>query len=106
VAFNPSNGLIEAYVDNKLVVQWRDQSPHISGGFVSLRTGNCQAAYDFVKVYRSRKATETVQVGLSENADVRFKSPTPDEPACRIISIAKNKYQQWTAPDTKEAAIE
>ncbi len=106
ITFNPSNGLIEAYVDNKLVVQWRDQQPHISGQFISLRTGNCQAAYDFVKVYRSRKATETIQLGLSENADVRFKSPSPYQPSCRIISIAKNKYQQWTAPDTKETAIE
>lgn len=106
IAFNPMSGLIQAYLHNKLVIEWTDEEPYTLGEYISLRTGDCFFSCDFVKVYKSRTSSEIVSVGNGQRDDVSKKNRNSLHPNCRIVSIAKNGYNQWSATNTKETKIE
>ncbi len=105
ITFNPTSGWIEAYLHNELVIQWKDEEPYTSGEYISLRTGDCFFNCDFVKVYKSRTSSEMVSVGNGQQDDVSPKNENGVNPTCRIVSIAKNGYNQWSPTDMKEAKI-
>ncbi|MFK7908290.1 MAG: glycosyl hydrolase family 18 protein [Chitinophagales bacterium] len=106
ITFNPTSGLIEAYLDNQLLIQWVDAEPHTYGEYISFRTGDCFFSCDFLKVYKSRTSSMMVKVGDTPQDDINTKDGQSKVPLCRIVSIAKNGYNQWSAPDVKEAKIE
>lgn len=85
VIYNPATGKISAYQNDILVSSWVDPAPLTSGNSISLRTGNCIAEYDDIKVYKSRTEEELVSVGLTE--EVRYENTNSETPACRIKSI-------------------
>ncbi|MGB0929290.1 MAG: glycosyl hydrolase family 18 protein [Chitinophagales bacterium] len=106
ITYNPKSGLIEAYLDNRLLIQWNDSEPYTYGEYISFRTGDCFFSCDFLKVYKSRESSETISVGATQQDDLQKKDKTGETSFCRIVSIAKNKYNQWSAPDVKETRIE
>ncbi|MEZ4887127.1 MAG: glycosyl hydrolase family 18 protein [Chitinophagales bacterium] len=106
IVYDPKSGLIEAYLDNKLLIQWQDSQPLTYGEYISFRTGECFFSCDFLKVYKSRTNSEMVRVGTTQQDDVRLKNRNDITPSCRIVSIAKNGYHQWSAPEVKETKIE
>lgn len=98
VTYNPQNGQIKAYVDNVLQSQWTSVAPHQSGIAVSLRSGECTADYDFLRVYRSRLAAtpQTVTVGTNSNDMVRSQNAAPTEEHCQIQSIVVDNNNKWS----------
>jgi len=86
VTYNPSTGVINAYVNNVLCGTYTDSSPLQNGNAISLRTGGCIGIYDDIKVYRSRTAGETITIGDSA-AMVRYQNNGPASPSCRIRSL-------------------
>lgn len=106
VTYNPKSGLIEAYLDNELLIQWQDSEPYTYGEYISLRTGDCFFSCDFVKVYKSRTSSAMISVGDTQQDDVHKSGVLTLPSACRIVSISKNKYNQWSAPVVKETKIE
>ncbi|MFH2094826.1 MAG: PKD domain-containing protein [Bacteroidota bacterium] len=85
VIFNTVTGVLDVFQDNELVASWTDSNPHTAANSISLRTGDCNASYDDIRVYRSRGNTETITVGTM--GDARYENPSPAEPACTIYSI-------------------
>ncbi|MDR2834812.1 MAG: T9SS type A sorting domain-containing protein [Bacteroidales bacterium] len=85
VIYNPNTGVIKTYQNNILVSQWLDANPLQNGNSIALRTGGCIAAYDDIKVYKSRVSSEIITVG--ENSEVRYQNQNFNSPACRIESI-------------------
>jgi spore germination protein YaaH/PKD repeat protein len=85
VIYNPQTGVISAYQNNVLVSTWTDPNPLTSGIAISLRTGGCVAEYDDIKVYKTRSNTVNVSVGT--NSEVRYENPNPSIPACQINTI-------------------
>lgn len=51
VTYNPENGIINIYRDGKFIGSWKDDSPHKSGNFISLRTNNTRAIFRRIEVY-------------------------------------------------------
>ncbi|MCS6790882.1 MAG: glycosyl hydrolase family 18 protein [Bacteroidia bacterium] len=94
--FNPTTGVIRIWINNAFVTSWTDASPLTSGGHLSFRTGNAQVDFDELRVYKQRGSSYTVQVGAS--GDVRYESPTPDQPAARILSIVRDNSNLWSNP--------
>ena len=100
------------YVNNQLVLSWKDPAPIQTGSYISLRTGNAQAEYNNFKVYRSRpiNGTVTIRVGPNINDDIRRQSDHPTHYGGRIRSIvqdsagnlsstpARDVRVDWTAP--------
>jgi len=111
--FNRNTGEIRVYVNGSLVSSWMDSSPLSSGSSISLRTGNCTAEYDDVRVYRSRTASASITVGNS-NSDVRYQNSDQNTPSCKIRSLVfdnagncsteavRSVNIDWTAPVLSE----
>ncbi len=112
ITFNPTSGKISAYVDDQLASTWTDSSPHTSGTHISLRTGNVNTSYDFIRSYKSRATSVNVTIGPVANDDVQFQSPNPSTDACEIYATfvdvggkwanTPNTYAKidWTAPSS------
>ncbi len=83
--FNPKTGEIYLFQNNNLIAKWIDPDPWTSGGYLSLRTGNCIADYDDIRVYKIRNTSTTITVGT--NKELRYQNPDPSQPAGQIISL-------------------
>lgn len=95
VLYDPSTGLIQAYLDNVLSSEWTDPTPLTSADGISLRTGNCNGVYDDFRVYQSRSASETITMGTSGDM-LRYQNPDPLTPAGNIRSIAIDQAENWS----------
>jgi len=115
ITYNPANGDMNVYKDNKHVLFWKDTSPLTSGNGISFRTGGCQVRYDDMKVYKSRNSSAFVTVGNNATKHVRYESPSASQDACRIrtqivdnsnnwsLSKSENIFIDWTAPITSSS---
>jgi len=91
ITYNPLTGVINAYVNNTLVSSWTDPSPYISGSYVSLRTGNCTAFYDFLQVFCSRPDNSVVvSVGNAPSDALNQQNPNSNQEAGKITSIIRD----------------
>lgn len=104
VTYHPGMGLMEVYLDNELVSSWRDRNPIKTGNYISLRTGDAQASFDFMKVYPSRGPSVAITVGKQPNCEAYCDDDVYGT-TCRVISIAKNNYNQWSNVDTEELKV-
>lgn len=95
VLYDPSTGLIQAYLDNNLVSEWTDSAPLTSADGISLRTGNCNGVYDDFRVYQSRTTSETITMGTTSDM-FRYQNPDPLTPAGNIRSIAIDQADNWS----------
>jgi len=98
--YDPTTGVIKAYLDDMLVSQWTDSSPLTTANSISLRTGNCIGTYDDLMVYRSRGASETITIG-NANAAIRYQNPSPNIPSGFISSINVDESDNWSTVATQ-----
>lgn len=108
VIYDRIAGKHQVYVDNNLVQTWIDATPYSSGNYISFRNGDSKYTVNNLKVYRSRNATATIEVGAT--GDLRYQNTNPLTAAGRIKSIVQDVAgnlssisQQdvnvdWTAP--------
>ena len=83
VVCNHFTGEIRVYADGVMASSWTDPSPILTGNSISLRTGNCTAEYDDVRVYKSRIGAQYITIGTSSDP-IRYQNPNPSTPACEI----------------------
>jgi hypothetical protein len=74
ILYNRQTGLHQTFINNELVSWWIDDVPLQTGDGLSLRTGNCEAWYDDIRVYQSRGASEVVTIGDDPQAYIRFQN--------------------------------
>ena len=107
VTYSPASGQIKVYVNNILVSQWTDTTPLQTGSFISLRTGECDTKYDFVRVYKSRSSNSAlVGVGSAATKDARYESMNALSDACTVISIIKDNTNQWSVSNAQNTKID
>ena len=90
VTYDRVTGEISVWMNNVYVGSYTDSSPIATGNYISFRNGNCDYAVDNFKVYRSRAATATINVGLANTNDIQYENPNPATPAGNINSIVKD----------------
>ncbi len=73
VVFNRLSGRIDVYIDSTFVTSWTDTSPHTSGSYVSLRSGNCIYDVDWIEVWKYRSGG-SVSVEVGPGKDFRYQS--------------------------------
>lgn len=96
------------YVNNQLVLSWKDTSPIQSGDYISLRTGNALAEYNNLKVYRSRpnSGTVTIRVGDTATDDLRRQSEQPGHYVGRIRSIVQDSAGNLSATVAQDVRVD
>ena len=100
ILYNRQTGLHQTFINNQLVSWWIDDAPLQSGDGLSLRTGNCEAWYDDIRVYQSRGASELVTVGNNPQSHIRFQNADPMSPAGNIRSIVIDHANLWSDVDS------
>jgi N-acetyl-anhydromuramyl-L-alanine amidase AmpD len=96
------------YVNNQLVLSWKDASPIQNGSYISLRTGNARVEYNNFKVYRTRpiSGTVTIQVGPGSNDDIRRQSDQPTHYVGRIRSMAQDSAGNLSAYAARDVRVD
>lgn len=103
--YNQLSGEIRVYVDGGMVSSWTDPSPITSGNSISLRTGNCTAEYDDVRVYKSRTASQLVTIGTASD-DVRYQNPDPNTPSCEVRTYIFDNAGNCSSEDVLHVNID
>jgi len=98
VVYTPASGLINVYLNDILMLNWTDPSPITSGSYISLRSADCNAAYDNLRVYRSRSSSQLITAGAGANKDVMFENADTAQPACMIYTMAIDKVKNISSP--------
>lgn len=93
VHYNPSTGWIRVFINEQFVAEWQDQTPLTSGNSVSLRTGGCEAAFDNVRVYKSRGIQTLVTAGPGEEMSIESEGAVPTG---YIYSLVTDSLDNWS----------
>lgn len=96
ITFNSSTGEIDAYLQDRKVISWKDPEAILSQGrFVSFRTGNSDVEFDELRVYQQSRSQEIrVTVGAGSKDMIRYQTRT-DQPSGLILHLnppANNKF--------------
>ena len=102
---NHFNGEIRVYVDGVLASSWTDPAPILTGNSISLRTGNCSAEYDDLRVYKSRIGAQYITIGTSADP-VRYQNPNPSTPSCEIRTYIFDGAGNCSAEDVIQVNID
>ena len=88
VIYDRISGKHQVYIDNNLVQTYTDATPYSSGNYISFRNGDSKYTVNNLKVYRSRNATATIEVGAT--GDLRYQNTNPLTAAGRLKSIVQD----------------
>ncbi|MEL6589160.1 MAG: CUB domain-containing protein, partial [Bacteroidota bacterium] len=96
LTYSPKSGVIQIFLNNQLVLSWKDPSPITSGKHLSFRTGNSLMQFDDLRVYRQASSSAPM-ISVGGGSDmIRFKSQG-DQPAAKIFSTALSPDNRWQA---------
>ncbi len=90
VSYDRITGEMRVYVNDQLVAEWSDPTPHQGGSHISFRSGNADYRIRKLNVYRSRYPQVTVKIGPDTTNDVRHQNQGPDTSAGMIRSIVQD----------------
>lgn len=88
--FSPATGVVNVYLNDAVVLYWKDDKiPFSTGKGISLRTGGTRAAFDDVRVYKQYTTKMPVRVGDNMDALLRYETKQT-KPAARVYQITRN----------------
>jgi spore germination protein YaaH len=110
VIFAPNTGQIFVFIDDSLLFQWTDPSPHTVGNGISLRTGNCQTAYHWVSMYQSTPLITQGLITTGPGKGLFTQNPSVSTPAGMVATVVVDSAVNlmhlnsllnvdWTPPD-------
>jgi hypothetical protein len=105
VVFNHLNGNIRVYVNDVLASEWTDPSPLNSGNSISLRTGNCTAEFDDIRVYKNRIGAQLITMGTA-NDEVRYQNSNPSTPSCQVRTYIFDNAGNCSAEDVTQVNVD
>jgi spore germination protein YaaH len=100
ILYNKQTGLHQTFINNQLVSWWIDDTPLQNGNGLSLRTGNCEAWYDDIRVYQSRGTSQLIAIGDDPLSHIKFQNHDPLSPAGIIRSIVIDNVNLWSTVDS------
>jgi hypothetical protein len=106
VTYNPSTGILKAYLNNTLISTYTDNAPLKSGSYISLRTGNADVLYDDIKVWKSRNSSSIVSLGAAPTNDIHYQNPDPITSSARIKSLVTDSAGNFSAIATQDLNID
>lgn len=96
ITFNPGSGEIFVYIDNHPALQHIDNEALSEGNSISLRTADCQAKYDELKVFRSRGQNILITASGEQDDMIRYESNSSISPAGKISTLLIDNANNWS----------
>lgn len=96
ILFNPNTGKINVWFNGVPAGDWTDASPFVEGSHVSFRSGNCNASFDDLRIYRSRSTSSQLITVNGSSMDIINGNINPTTPACTVYSIVKDIAGNWS----------
>ncbi len=90
VVFDRITGETFVYLNNKLVGEWKDNTPFSTGKYISFRSGNSKLSLNSLRVYRTRYPQLTITTN-TPTAHILYENTSPSLPAAKITSIVTDK---------------
>jgi hypothetical protein len=106
IVLNTVTGEINVYQNDVLKASWTDSTPLTIGNQISLRTGECSAIIDDVRVFKSRGATASVTVGNAETNEIRYQNATSTSLCGRVTSITTDVAKNLSTEHYKSVKID
>jgi hypothetical protein len=108
VFFDHVTGDVKVYMDNQVITQWTDPTPHPTGKYVSFRSGNANYKVGNIKVYRSRYSNSpaTVTVGFCGTCDLLFENSSPSVFAGSVSTFSKDSADNLSATVTENINVD
>jgi len=107
VIYDKTTGKIEIYMDGVNVGEWTDPTPITTGGFVSIRTGNCTYTVENMDVFSSRVSLQrNIKVGSALNDDFKSQNSQPSTPAGKIKTLLMDNAGNFSALTQKNVNVD
>lgn len=90
IEYNPENGRINVFRNNKQVLTWTDSTPIRTGRGISFRTNSTMMEFDDLKVYKQHAASALVTTGTLNSNDARTRN-------VKIKSLARDAAGNWSS---------
>ncbi|MDX2359208.1 MAG: N-acetylmuramoyl-L-alanine amidase [Crocinitomicaceae bacterium] len=103
VWFDAATGWIKVYVDHVLLASWHDPTPLTSGGFISLRTGGCDATFDDIRVYQNRTTSVDITAGTSDEFYIESENATSTG---MVQTIVIDAAENWSGVVTENYLLD
>ena len=95
VAYDPTTGVIEAYLNDSLVTSWQDPTPITAGNSVSFRSGGCAINFDNLTVSRSRGSQVLLTAGFTDELSIESEGA---QETGMVRSIVIDSMHNWSLP--------
>ncbi|MDD3891218.1 MAG: T9SS type A sorting domain-containing protein [Bacteroidales bacterium] len=106
VIYDPATGIINAYRDGSTnpIVSWKDDSPLISGSYISLRTNSTHAHFDdlSVKIYNN----STKSALENEDVETEIKTETEIMLSCYPNPFTSDLNISYSVPEDGDVLIQ
>lgn len=112
VIWNVDSGIFHVFINDQFLFSWQDSVPIKKGEYISLRAGNTEMDFNFLKVYKSRGDSTAISIGPQSFNDIRYQNPSPNIPSGKIWTMSFDSSLNisqidsalinidWTPPDT------
>ncbi len=98
VIINSYNGLIEVFINDTFVTQWKDSNPLANGDYVSLMTSDNICSIDRINVYKSREELTKIKIGPGSDQDIRVENKNFFSFAGLVRTVIKDGADNWSTP--------
>lgn len=100
IEFVKQSGRIAVWKDNEFLGEWLDPQPYTTGSYVSLRTGNARMHIRYLRIYKSRSASEYIYTGPGAAVECRYHNVSPSAFAARVYSLVNDGANLFASADT------
>ncbi|MCS7297822.1 MAG: glycosyl hydrolase family 18 protein [Bacteroidia bacterium] len=98
-------GYIGVWINGEFVGEWLDETPLLSGSYISLRTNQAHVEWDFAEVWKIRESEEE-ELTVGPTGYFATQNPTPLTPGGRLMSRVMDGVGRFSIIATADVNID
>ncbi|MCS7188628.1 MAG: glycosyl hydrolase family 18 protein [Bacteroidia bacterium] len=99
------SGYIAVWINGNFVVSWKDDTPLMAGGYISLRTNQAEVEWEKVEVWRNRSGN-SVLISVGTNGLLAAENSAPSQAGGRILSRVMDRAELFSAISQEDVNVD